>query len=190
MNRIFSATLAVLFCLGLCVNVVRGEDVLWQTNFEAAKAKAKDEKKYLLVDFTGSDWCGFCMKLKREVLDSELFANKASQKFVFVELDYPNKPLPEELKAQNEKLKQQYKIGGFPTICVMDSEGQLIARLVGYHGGGPEKYVEVLGALCKTWESVWKMRDELSGAKGTERTKLLDRLAVAYAKLSNPMDYF
>jgi thioredoxin-related protein len=142
------------------------------------------------VDFTGSDWCAFCMKLKREVLNSDFFTKKASQKFVFVELDYPNKPIPEDLKAQNEILKQQYKIGGFPTICVMDSEGRLIARLVGYHRGGPEKYVAVLGGLCKTWESVWKLRDELADANGMERTKLLDRLTEACEKLDDPMDYF
>ena len=97
------------------------EKGLWQTDFEAAKAKAKAEKKLLLVDFTGSDWCGWCIKLKQEVFDKETFKTEAPKQFVCVELDFPhNKELSKELKEQNAKLSDQYKVPGFPTVIVMD----------------------------------------------------------------------
>ena len=66
----------------------RGDEGIWQTDFEVAKAKAEAEKKMLLADFTGSDWCIFCKKLKSEVLDQDVFKSEAL-KFVLVELDYP-----------------------------------------------------------------------------------------------------
>jgi thioredoxin-related protein len=185
-NRIFSTGLAALLVC-LCASAGLAEDDLWMTNFEAAKAKAKAEKKNLLVDFTGSDWCGFCIKLKKDVFDLEFFKKEAPKQFVLVELDYPHKEIPEDLKKQNEKLKKEYKVSGFPTICLMDADGQVVARLVGYRPGGPEKYLETLADFLKTWEGILKMKSELGGVQGIDRAKFLDRLIEAYDKLNNPV---
>jgi thioredoxin-related protein len=164
------------------------EKGLWQTDFEAAKIKAKAENKLLLVDFTGSDWCGWCIKLKQEVFDKETFKTDAPKQFVCVELDFPqNKELSKELKEQNAKLSDQYKVPGFPTVLVMDPEGEVIAR-TGYLPGGPEAYVKQLGDFVKTYEKVVALKPQVEKVKGLDRAKLLDQLVNAYDKLGNESD--
>ncbi len=164
------------------------EGVLWQTDFEVAKAKAKAEKKLLLVDFTGSDWCAWCMRLKEEVFDKKTFETEAPKQFVCVELDFPQeKDLSKELKEQNTKLSHQYKVRGFPTVLVMDPEGQVMAR-TGYRPGGPEEYVKELRDLVKTYEDVVAIKPQLEKAEGLDRAKLLDQLVDAYDKLGNESD--
>jgi thioredoxin-related protein len=133
---------------GLTVSVFAGDG--WMTNFEAAQAKAKAENKPLLVNFTGSDWCGWCIKLHEEVFGEAAFQDYAKAELVLLELDFPRgKPQSAELKAQNEKLAQQYGIRGFPTILLLSSDGKLIEK-TGYQRGGPEAYVEhIKGILAK-----------------------------------------
>ena len=178
--------LPLLICLGALALNVQAEDDLWTTDFPAAKAKAKAEKKYLLVDFTGTDWCIFCKKLQGEVFDKEYFKKEAPKQFVLVELDYPQKKkLPDELKAQNEKLRKQYKITGYPTLLMMDAEGQVLAQ-TGYRPGGPEKYMAHLGDLTKTQADILQMKSDLEKTQGLERARMLDRLIAAYDTLNNP----
>jgi thioredoxin-related protein len=121
----------------------------WETDFDAAKQRAKAEKKAMLLDFTGSDWCGWCIRLKKEVFDHEEFQEYAKKNLVLVELDFPrSKELPEEEKEQNEALAAEYGIRGYPTIVLLNSRGREVAR-TGYQEGGPEKYVEHLEELLK-----------------------------------------
>jgi len=83
----------------------------WRTNFHAAQVKAKAEKKLLLVDFTGSDWCTWCKKLKNEVFNKNSFVAEASKQFVLIELDFPHeRKLPAKLQKQNDKLANKYKV--------------------------------------------------------------------------------
>ena len=104
-------------------------------------AKARAENKPLLVDFTGSDWCGWCIRLDEEVFSQSAFQAYAAAELVLVEIDFPRrKTLSAELKAQNEALAQQYGIRGFPTILLLSPEGELIEK-TGYRRGGPESYV-------------------------------------------------
>lgn len=117
------------------------------TDFEAAKAKAVAEQKPMLLDFTGSDWCGWCIKLDKEVFSQQAFQAYAADSLVLVELDFPRrKAQSDELKAQNEALAQKYNIRGFPTIVVLSPEGELLGR-TGYRPGGPEAYVDHLKAI-------------------------------------------
>ncbi len=177
----------VLGLISLCTLacVAGDEPKVWQTKFEDAKTKARADKKMLLVNFTGSDWCGWCIKLKQEVFDQEAFLKEAPQRFVFVELDFPRtKELPAELKAQNDQLAQQFDVAGFPTILVLDAEGQLIAR-TGYRPGGPEEYLKHLTEFATAHETIVRMRTELAGVQGRDRAKLLDQLIEAYGKLEN-----
>jgi thioredoxin-related protein len=121
----------------------------WETDFDLAKKRAKDENKSILVDFTGSDWCGWCIRLKKEVFDQPSFQEYAKKNLIMVELDFPKKtPLEEKLKEQNEKLQEEYKIQGFPTIILLNSKGREVAR-TGYQEGGPDKYVEHVKGLLK-----------------------------------------
>jgi thioredoxin-related protein len=137
MRKILFFTLMSL--IGLQASLSAGEG--WMTDFEAAKAKAAAENKPLLVDFSGSDWCGWCIKLNKEVFSQTAFQEYADDTLVLVELDFPrSKPQPAELKAQNEALARQYGIRGFPTVLVLSPDGKLIER-TGYQRGGAEAYV-------------------------------------------------
>lgn len=119
----------------------------WMTDFDAAKAKAKAENKPMLVDFTGSDWCGWCIKLDKEVFSKAAFKNYAEKNLILVEIDFPRKKEQSpETKAQNEALAEKYGIRGFPTILILDPGGEVIER-TGYRRGGAEKYVEHLKGI-------------------------------------------
>ncbi|MFC1743632.1 thioredoxin family protein, partial [Candidatus Riflebacteria bacterium] len=88
----------------------------WLEDFEAAKSLAQKEGKDLLVDFSGSDWCGWCIKLSEEVFSQEIFKKEAAQKFVFVLIDFPQKKeQSQEVKNRNKKLAQKFAIRGYPT---------------------------------------------------------------------------
>jgi thioredoxin-related protein len=190
MNRIVPAGfVALMVCLSVFVGVVRAEESLWVTDFEAAKAKAKADNKRLLVDFTGSDWCGWCIKLRGEVFEKDAFKNEAPKQFVLVEIDFPNdkSKLTDEVKKQNEKLGKEYKIQGYPSILLMDAEGKVIAH-TGYRPDGPEKYVEHLADLTKTWDSILQWKAELEKIQGFDRVKLLDQIVEGYDKLNNQAD--
>ncbi|MDB6078212.1 MAG: thioredoxin family protein [Akkermansiaceae bacterium] len=120
----------------------------WTTDFEAAKRQAAAEHKDLLIDFTGSDWCAWCIKLDKEVFQKEPFAAKAAEKFVLVELDYPTdkSKQPDPVQVQNQSLLQTYPVSAYPTILLCDEEGMPYAA-TGYQEGGPEKYLEHLSTL-------------------------------------------
>lgn len=126
----------------------------WISDFSAAKKQAADAKEDLLVDFTGSDWCGWCIKLNEEVFSHDEFKSGVKGKFVLVELDYPRdkSKLSEETQKQNEELGKKYDVQGYPTILLCDASGKPYAS-TGYQKGGAEAYVKHL--------------DELRGKKAT-----------------------
>ncbi|WP_395737660.1 thioredoxin family protein [Prosthecobacter sp.] len=105
----------------------------WDDDYEKSLAKAKESKKMVLLDFTGSDWCGYCMKLDAEVFSKPAFKKFAKANLILVELDFPhNTPLPKKTEAQNKELGRKYNVNGYPTIVLLDSEGKEAARFVGY----------------------------------------------------------
>ncbi len=107
----------------------------WGTNYEAALAQAEKQGKAVLADFTGSDWCGYCIKLRAEVLDNPVFAEWAEKHFVLLEVDVPNNPKFDlEQLAQNQMLCTKYQIDGFPTVLVLDSKGRALGGFFGYVG--------------------------------------------------------
>jgi cytochrome c biogenesis protein CcmG, thiol:disulfide interchange protein DsbE len=109
----------------------------WHTSYEKAVELAKKNDTPILVNFTGSDWCGWCIRLKNEVFSKQEFQDWATRSVVLLELDFPrSKELPEWLKAQNVRLRDKYEIRGYPTILFLDSGGEVLARS-GYKEGGP-----------------------------------------------------
>jgi protein disulfide-isomerase len=113
----------------------------WLTDLPAAKAQAAREGKIVLVDFTGSDWCGWCMKLKAEVFSQPEFEEYANKNLVLVEVDFPRrKKLSEEQQKANFALQEKYKIEGYPTLIVLDGEGKKVGEL-GYVAGGPKAFI-------------------------------------------------
>jgi thioredoxin-related protein len=146
----------------------------WTEDFEAAKARAAKEKKDLLINFTGSDWCGWCIKLKKEVFDEEAFRKEAPKQFVLVELDYPQrKQQAPKVKEQNLKLQRQYAVGGFPRIFLADAEGRPYA-ITGYQPGGPEGFLRQLGGLRSRRESRDQLFEKAAKEEGLAKAQLLD----------------
>ncbi len=120
-------------------------EATWLTDLPQAKAQAKAENKMVLLDFTGSDWCGWCMKFKKEVLDTPEFQDYAAKSVVLMEVDFPNKKQQtDDLKKANAALKSKYDIHGYPTLVVLDQNGREIGRQVGYAKGGPQAFVAKL----------------------------------------------
>ena len=106
----------------------------WLTDLAAAKKQAAEEKKPILMFFTGSDWCGWCQKLHEDVLDKDEFQKFAKDSVILLELDFPNSiPQSDALKKQNKALGEKFKVNGYPTMVLVASDGEKeISRTVGY----------------------------------------------------------
>lgn len=119
-----------------------GGEAKWTEDYEKALARARRERKLVLTDFTGSDWCGWCIKLKKEVFDTKEFKEWAARRVVLLELDFPRrKPQDPRIRERNQKLLQKYGVRGFPTILFLDGRGKAVGRL-GYQPGGPKPWIE------------------------------------------------
>lgn len=119
----------------------------WETDYPKAIKAADTEKKLVLMDFTGSDWCIWCKKLDQEVFSKPEFKDYAKKNLVLMKLDFPRGfQLPVSVKKQNDELAKQYQVKGFPTIVVLNGAGKQVGQL-GYMEGGPAKFIEALKAL-------------------------------------------
>jgi len=113
----------------------------WTTDYDAALARAKAEKKIVLADFTGSDWCGWCIKLKEEVFAKPEFAAWAKDNVILLEVDFPKqKKLDAKLTKQNDELARRFHVDGYPTIVFVDAKGDELGRS-GYLEGGPAAWI-------------------------------------------------
>jgi protein disulfide-isomerase len=122
----------------------------WLHDWNKAQEEAKTNHKLLFLNFTGSDWCGWCIKFDKDVLSQPQFKNFAHDNLVLVELVFPRrKSQPTEEKKQNVQLAQQYEVLGFPTIVVLNSSGQKVWQFDGYFPGGPEAFIAQLQKLPK-----------------------------------------
>lgn len=175
MSRTVFTTL--LFPFAVCLPA---QEATWLQDFDQAKQQAKAEQKHLLIDFTGSDWCTWCIRLEDEVFSKAPFQTSAPQQFVLVKLDYPRDQsrVTDEVRAQNEKLQQQYEVRGYPTILLTDAEGRPYGQ-TGYQEGGPEKYVEMLTALKKRGDAFQAAMARAEGKQGAERAAVLDEALTA-----------
>jgi thioredoxin-related protein len=116
----------------------------WTTQYAVALRQARQQKTHVFLFFTGSDWCGWCKRLDREVLSTEQFRTYAAKNLVLVKLDFPRSiPQDSSEKAQNEQLAQHFNVGGFPTVIVLNEKGKQVGRL-GYQPGGPKPFIEAL----------------------------------------------
>ena len=117
---------------------------LWTEDYDAALKQAAAENKHVLVDFSGSDWCGWCIKLDEEVFSKPEFIDYAKENLILVLVDFPNsKPQSAELQAQNTALAEKYGVQGFPTVLILNPQGEVVER-TGYQDGGPAAYVEMI----------------------------------------------
>lgn len=126
----FLRSLSFVALLAFGSSTAFAADSTWLTDFKEAQQKAKTEKKLVLLDFTGSDWCGWCIKLQREVFSKPEFKDYANRNLILVEIDFPKmKQMSATTQAQNEQLAQKYQIEGFPTILVLNSDGKPLGAL-------------------------------------------------------------
>ena len=119
----------------------------WLTNPAIAHAQAKREGKLVMMDFTGSDWCGWCIKLDKEVFSKPEFLAYAKTNLVLMEVDFPQrKKLSGEQKKINDALARKYKIEGYPTIVLVDGDGNRVGGDLGYVEGGPKAFIAQIEA--------------------------------------------
>ena len=122
----------------------------WLNDYKKAQQEAKASNKFLLLDFTGSDWCGWCKRLEQEILSQSQFENFARENLVLLEVDFPRaKPQSPELRKQNQELAQQYQVEGFPTIVVLNGDGQKLWQYDGYFPDGLTAFIAQLEKLRK-----------------------------------------
>jgi thioredoxin-related protein len=127
-------------------------DIEWLSDFKKASEIAKEKQLPILANFTGSDWCPWCMKLQKEVFSTKEFQSWANTNVVLLVVDFPRfKKLPEEKSKLNEELAKKYGILGFPTILLLNHEGKVIGE-TGYKPGGASAYIEHLKQLLEKQE--------------------------------------
>jgi len=98
----------------------------WTTDLDAALAQAKAEKKAVLLEFTGSDWCPPCIMMRKNVFSKEEFVTEASKKFILVEIDMPRGD--KEVAEKNQPIAEKYEIDAYPTVVLLDSDGKEFTR--------------------------------------------------------------
>lgn len=135
---------------------VEAQEVVWETNVIKAMEVSKKTKKPMLLFFTGSDWCGWCIRLQKEVLKTPEFAAWAKKNVVLVELDYPRSvPQTAEIKKQNNELQQVFAIQGYPTVHfanVKTVDGKVNFESIGstgYVAGGPSAWLAVADGFLR-----------------------------------------
>lgn len=135
----------------------QNKPLVWHTDMNKAVALSNASKKPMLLFFTGSDWCGWCIRLQNEVLKTPEFASWAKKNVVLVELDFPRRtPQLPEIQKQNNELQQGFQVQGFPTIYFVNAEVKdgktnfVPIDKTGYVAGGPSAWLAVAdGILAK-----------------------------------------
>ncbi len=149
----------------------------WFDAMPAALEKAKAERKSVLVDFTGTDWCPACIHLRTKIMDTPEFAAHAKDRYVMLELDFPRdlKKYSPEKQAANEVFRAQYGVDSFPTVLLLDSDGLPYAEMAGAAKDTSE-YLSRLAeaeAILKKRNAAW---EKVAGSQGLEEAKLLDAM--------------
>jgi thioredoxin-related protein len=129
MKTIHKLTMAAISFVAMATTALAEAPKGWTTDLDAAMKEAKEKNKAIMVEFTGSDWCAPCMKLRKDILSKEDFVTKASPDFVLVELDFPK--ADKELTKKNNPIAKKHKIIGYPTILLLDGEGKEFDRFFG-----------------------------------------------------------
>jgi protein disulfide-isomerase len=136
--------------LALSVASCARADQAWTTDYKKAQEEAKANHKLLLLDFTGSDWCGFCFQLDRAILSQPRFKDYASKNLVLMEVDFPRRKAQSiETTRQNQQLAQRYQVQGFPTLVVLNDEGKTVWRYDGLYTGDIAAFLAELDKVRK-----------------------------------------
>ena len=152
MKKVFIALVLVMGSFAM-----QAQELKWETDINKAISASNKTKKPMLLFFTGSDWCGWCIRLQKEVLKTPEFKTWAAKNVVLVELDYPrSKPQSDVIKNQNNGLQQIFGIQGFPTVYFATAKvkggkpSYTGIGSTGYVAGGPKAWLEVANGILKT----------------------------------------
>ncbi len=119
----------------------------WQTNLATAQGIAKEKNQKIILVFSGSDWCAPCIKLEREIWESEEFKTFSKDNFVLLRADFPRKKknkLSKEQQEKNNQLAEKYNINGyFPFVVVMNGNGEVLGTTA-YKKVSPTEYIKIL----------------------------------------------
>ena len=117
---------------------------LWVNNLEQAEQKAQTEHKLILLNFSGSDWCGPCIRMHKEIFDSENFLKYTNDHLILVNADFPRmkkNQLSKDLQKSNDLLAEKYNSeGSFPCSVLLDSNGKVIYTWKGFYNNGAESF--------------------------------------------------
>lgn len=133
------------------------EELTWHTDMAKASELSIKEKKPLMLFFTGSDWCGWCIRLQNEVFKKDDFTKWAKENVILVELDFPRRtPQDEAVKMQNQQIQQIFKVRGYPTVWMVNPEETAEGKInlnalgsTGYVAGGPDKWLDAVNSIIK-----------------------------------------
>jgi thioredoxin-related protein len=147
--------LLIAFVLGSFT--IQAQELKWETDINKAISVSNKTKKPMLLFFTGSDWCGWCIRLQKEVLKTPEFATWATKNVVLVELDYPrSKSQSEQIKKQNNVLQETFEVQGFPTVYFATAKSNNKKEVnyskigsTGYVPGGPKAWLAVADDVLK-----------------------------------------
>lgn len=125
----------------------------WGTDFDKARETAKQEHKYILLNFSGSDWCGPCIRMHQEIFGSQAFKEVADKDLVLMNADFPRlkkNQLSKDQQHQNEHLADMYNTkGDFPLTVLLSADGKVIKQWVGLPNKGAEQFVSEVKAACQ-----------------------------------------
>ena len=143
-------SVAVFSFVGLGFDKEEASKLAWSTDYAASLEKAKSENKPLLIYFTGSDWCPFCIYMDRDVLSKPEFIDYANKNYVMVLCDFPRKIKLTETQSQaNEKLAATFSIRGFPTMVILDPKSGAYS-FAGYENGiTPKSFIDTVAKTCE-----------------------------------------
>lgn len=169
----------ILFLLVVSVSTQAQEGQTWLTDMNQAIAISKKEQKPLFLFFTGSDWCGWCIRLQNEVFKTPEFTAWAKEKVVLVELDFPRRtPISDELKKQNNELQQFFGVRGYPTVWFAKPgapvEGKTSLEQLGstgYVAGGPTAWLEGANQIISKFVPDAVTKDQTSTKKTKKEKK-------------------
>jgi thioredoxin-related protein len=118
--------------------------IAWQTDFEKAKQSAQSEHKFILLNFSGSDWCGPCIRLHKEIFNSDGFTQYANDHLILVNADFPRlkkNQLSKEQQHQNDQLANEYNSRGiFPLTLLLGSDGKILKSWEGFPNGSADEF--------------------------------------------------
>ena len=143
--------------LVIFLTMIFSPSVVWLGNFNEAKTEAVQQHKLIMINFSGSDWCGPCIRLRKEILESETFEDYAAQHLVLVRADFPrqkkNQLSADQVKLNDELADKYNDEGKFPYTLLVDEKGNVLYRWDGFPDETPVQFVNQVDAVVSKYKS-------------------------------------